>query len=81
MRNPSLIQDLLYGWTPLHLAARYQSAEAFMALVNKVSPEALNTALVIQNSDGMTPLHLAVKEEKASIVLFLIEKIDIKTLD
>ncbi|MDF2691610.1 MAG: hypothetical protein K0S29_1465 [Gammaproteobacteria bacterium] len=63
-----------YGETLLHLAARYQKAEGFDALVARASSMQLNNALPIQDKNGWNPLHCVVEHQNSDSLYKMIDK-------
>jgi ankyrin repeat protein len=61
--------------TVLHEVARCLPAIAYMALIEKLSSEALNEAVVIRDRYGKTPLHIAAEFQSEAAFIALIEKV------
>ena len=62
--------------TPLHLAARFQRESGFIALMNKVSLEALRNALAARTNNDETPVHIAAQFQTAAALLECIKKLN-----
>ena len=79
--NVALVKQGDDKWTALHTAARYQSAEAFIELVEKCSAAELDVALVKQNDYKWTALHTVARYQSAEAFIELVRKCSDAKLD
>lgn len=81
-----IMQDKIYGLTPLHMAATYQGdifedSASFILLLSKLSDDSLNKAWMIKDHNGRNPFHEVAHCQTSAVLCSILDRLSKDVID